>query len=95
MWIEIMSSVLAGAAVGPDVQPWTTDRERPSDFGHCFLVLDPSRFTPGCEDRLGHYLRTMRSLPGDVKVPGDPERAYERDATDKGIVLGRSVATTP
>lgn len=94
MFVEIMSSVFSGAAVGPDVQEWSTSRTAHSDFGHGFLVIDPTRFTPGFETRLQRYMDQMRSLPGDVKVPGDPERAFERDANANGIVLHLGVATS-
>ena len=94
MFVEIMSSVFSGAKVGPDVQEWSTSRATNSDFGHAFIVIDPARFTPGFDARLQRYMDQMRSLPGDVKVPGDPERAFERDADANGIALHRGVAAT-
>ena len=66
----MLSSVLSGAAVGLDVPQWTTTREArdaagggPIDLGHCFVCVDPERFTPGFEGRLGAYL-AARNLPG-------------------------------
>jgi len=95
MFVEILCSVLSGAAVGPDVPPWTIARDGPLNYGHCFIVIDQARFTPGFEDRLGRYLDRMRNLPGvDVLVAGDPEKAYEHDAAKKGILLHGPVATT-
>mmetsp|Transcript_18955 Transcript_18955/g.42117 ORF Transcript_18955/g.42117 Transcript_18955/m.42117 type:complete len:427 (-) Transcript_18955:71-1351(-) len=94
MFVEIMSSVLSGAAIGPDVQSWTISRDGPVNYGHCFVVIDPARFSAGFDDRLGSYLDRMRNLPGNVKVAGDPEKEYERDAAENGILLHESVATT-
>lgn len=94
MFVEILCSVLSGASVGPDVLPWTVTRGGPLNYGHCFIVIDPARFTPGFEGRLGEYMTRMRNLPGAPLVAGDPERAFERDATEKGILLHAPVATT-
>ena len=94
MFVEIICSVLSGAAVGPAVEPWNLKREGPLNYGHCFVVMDPKRFTDGFEERLGDYLNSMRSLPGTVKVAGDPEKEFEQDAAAMGITLHESVATT-
>lgn len=92
MLVEVLSAVLSGAAVGPDVPGWNAHRGRPMDFGHCFIVLDPTRFADGFDERLGRYLAQMRNLPGNVLVPGDPEKQYERDAAAKGVQLHTNVA---
>lgn len=94
MFVEIMCSVLSGADVGPDVQPWLATRDGPINYGHCFVALDPTRFTADHGERLERYLKMMRSLPGNVRVPGDPEKAFERDAEQNGIVLHIPVAAT-
>lgn len=94
MFVEIMSAVLSGAAIGPDVQSWTLSRDGAVNYGHCFVVIDPARFSSGFDVRLGNYLDRMRSLPGNVKVAGDPEKEFERDAAENGILLHESVATT-
>lgn len=94
MFVEIMCSVLSGAAVGPDVEPWLPSRKGAIRYGHCFVAIDPARFSPGSAERLARYLETMRSLPGNVKVPGDPEKAFERDAEENGVVLHGPVAAT-
>ena len=97
MLVEILASVLPGAAVGPDVLPWSTSREGRCDFGHCFVVLDPSRFGGGFEERLAAYIARMQGLPpaepgGRVRVAGDPEKDFERDAAASGVELQHPVA---
>lgn len=94
MFVEIFCSILSGAAVGPEVEPWVPSRKGAIRYGHCFIAIDPNRFAPGCSVRLAQYLDTMRSLPGNVKVPGDPEKAFERDADENGVLLHGPVAAT-
>jgi LDH2 family malate/lactate/ureidoglycolate dehydrogenase len=98
MFIEIMCAVLSGNGpenVGPDVKSWSVTRDGASNYGHAFVVIDPKRFSSGFEDHLGLYLNRMRGLPGgNVKVAGDPEKEFEHDATENGIILHEDVATT-
>lgn len=92
MFIEMITSVLAGATVGRDVQSWLPSRSTPMDFGHCFICVDPKKFAPGFEHRLLAYMQSMRALPGSVQVPGDPEKAFEGDAKERGVLLHHGVA---
>ena len=70
-------------------------RKEPHNCGHCFLVIDPEWLTPGFENQLSLHLDQMQKLPGDnVLVAGDPEKEFQRDAAENGILLHRSVATT-
>eukprot|EP00957_Ditylum_brightwellii_P057912 4390631-Ditylum_brightwellii.AAC.1 len=39
-------------------------------------------------------MKAMRSLPGNVNIPGDPERAFEIDAYKNGVILHNPVAAT-
>ena len=94
MLVELLSAVLSGAAVGPDVVRWNTSRTVPLDLGHCFVVLDPARFADGADARLASYLQRMRALPGRVRVPGDPERDAEAAAHAHGVALHQSVAAS-
>lgn len=94
MSVEILCSVLSGASIGPDVPPWNLSREGAVNYGQCFIVIDPKRFVHGFEGRLNQYLTRMRSMPGHVKVAGDPEKEFERDSREKGILLHESVGTT-
>lgn len=74
--------------------PWNLTRGGPLNYGHCFIVIDPKRFTPNFEDRLGQYMKCMRHLPGQPLVAGDPEKEMESDADACGILLHGPVATT-
>lgn len=92
--VELLSSALSGAAVGPDVVRWNLNRTEELNLGHCFIVIDPKRFAPGVAARLAAYLAKMRDLPGSVKVPGDPERAAEADAKAGGVLIQNAVAVS-
>mmetsp|Transcript_37373 Transcript_37373/g.63613 ORF Transcript_37373/g.63613 Transcript_37373/m.63613 type:complete len:192 (-) Transcript_37373:989-1564(-) len=96
MFIEIMCAVLSGSPdVGPDIKSWSVTRDGALNYGHAFVVINPKRFSPGFEDHLGAYLDRMRGLPGgNVQVAGDPEKEFERDAAENGIILHKEVATT-
>eukprot|EP00310_Coccolithus_braarudii_P016611 CAMPEP_0183347974 /NCGR_PEP_ID=MMETSP0164_2-20130417/12635_1 /TAXON_ID=221442 /ORGANISM="Coccolithus pelagicus ssp braarudi, Strain PLY182g" /LENGTH=188 /DNA_ID=CAMNT_0025519499 /DNA_START=92 /DNA_END=658 /DNA_ORIENTATION=+ len=94
MLVEVLTSVMSGAAIGPDVGGWTTSRERPMNFGHCFVVVDPARFGDGFGVRLASYMKCMHELPGHVKVPGDPEKELEEDARLHGVLLHEDVAAS-
>ena len=93
--VEVMCSVLGGSDardIGPTIRSWSARRDGPLGYAHAFVVIDPGRFAPGFGERLGGYLAGMRDLPGDVRVAGDPEREYERDAAENGILLHGNVA---
>jgi len=98
MFVEVMFSVLSNTSVvGPNVSPWTAARKGPLNCGHCFLVIDPERLTPGFENQLSpsRCLDRMRNLPGDnVPVAGDPKKDFERDVAKNGILLHGHVAAT-
>lgn len=99
MFVEILCAVLSGAATGPAVQPWKVDRANPSDYGHCFLCIDPGRFAPGFEGRLAKYLTAMRTQPRadaalPVLVPGDPEKAEYAESARRGVRLNKNVAAS-
>ena len=93
-FVEIMCSLLSGAAVGPEVSTWSVTRSGPLNYGHAFVVIDPARFKEGFGERLGQYLTRMRGQDGDVKVAGDPEKQFERDAAERGIILHAPVAAS-
>ncbi len=93
MFIELVTAVLSGAAVGPSVQPWVASRSSAMDFGQCFIVIDPARFAPGFEARLQDYMAAMRALPGSVRVPGDVKKRFEAEARERGVTLHGQVAT--
>ena len=103
MFIEILCGVLPAAATGPEVQPWKAQRANPINYGHCFIVVDPSKFqrdgeTTTVASRLQRYMDQMRNLPvsatapGPVLVPGDPERSFTAQSKASGIKVSVKIA---
>ncbi|OQV16970.1 Malate/(S)-sulfolactate dehydrogenase [Hypsibius exemplaris] len=80
MMVEILCGILADAAFGPNVRPWShSDRE--ANLGQGFIAVDPGRFGEDFAERLQGFIDLMRHLPPadpskPVLVAGDPERIH-------------------
>ena len=94
--VEILSSVLSGAAITP-----LRDGSEPAyNVGHFFLALDPGFFRDDCEafkadvDRLIEALRATPPADPDnpVLVAGDPEYAREAERRERGIPVPAKLA---
>ncbi|CAK9304652.1 unnamed protein product [Gordionus sp. m RMFG-2023] len=84
MMAEIMSGIVSGSDYGPHVKKWT-DKSRPANLGHSFLVINPNMFAPNFEDRMSDLmdnLRNSNSLEEQhrVIVPGDLARSHMKEA---------------
>ena len=73
--VEVLSGVLSGAAVGPEVVGTFTPADRESNVGHCFLAIDPEALAPGFAVRMDRLAADLRALGG--RAPGD-RRLAER-----------------
>jgi LDH2 family malate/lactate/ureidoglycolate dehydrogenase len=97
--VEILTGALSGGIAGPDVGSIFETWDRPVGASHCFLVLDPSRFTSvtGFAERVDRTLLAIRTSPpapgfDRVRVPGDRAAEAAREADREGIRL--SMLTT-
>jgi LDH2 family malate/lactate/ureidoglycolate dehydrogenase len=97
--VDIFSAVLSGANYGPWAPPFVSYLEPASDpvgegLGHFFGAMRVDAFRPA-EDFKSHmdnWIRRFRnSTPVDpqqpVVIPGDPERAMEKERMENGIPL--------
>jgi ureidoglycolate dehydrogenase (NAD+) len=99
LMVEVLSGVLAGAAVTHGVAGLFANLERPQGLGHFHLALDPER-TVGRErfasvlSGLLDELRAIPPAPGfeEVLVAGDPEERAERERRAGGIPLPDALA---
>ncbi|CAH1102626.1 unnamed protein product [Psylliodes chrysocephalus] len=87
--VEILSGLLANSAYGPHIPVWGVKPFKLANIGHGFIVIDPRKFTPGFDKRLGDLLGYVRKLePIDpkkpVEVPGDFERRAMKKIDDQG-----------
>ena len=92
LMVEILSGVLTGAAVGPQVGSVLHTWDRPIDAGHFFLAIDIARFMP-LDDfvaRLGGLLDWIKASPAadpaaPVRIPGEVRAEYARRYADEGV----------
>jgi LDH2 family malate/lactate/ureidoglycolate dehydrogenase len=95
LMVELLSGVLSGAAVGPDVGSMYKHLDRPQDVGHWFCLLDVGAFVEVAEfkrrvDATVDRLKASRRRAGvdEILVPG--ERSARTAAANRrlGVPLG-------
>jgi LDH2 family malate/lactate/ureidoglycolate dehydrogenase len=93
LMVDILTGVLAGAAFGSRVVPFSTTLG-PSDLGQLFLAIDPARLgNDAFEARLERLLDELGEAPaapdarGPVLIPGEPEARAEDEQLREGIRL--------
>lgn len=92
LMIEILSSVLTGAAHSSGVNSMFNNFKESGQNGHFFLALDITRFMD-----LEQYYSRMENLldevkatamkPGDVVIPGETRWEYYEQSLDQGVPL--------
>jgi ureidoglycolate dehydrogenase (NAD+) len=97
--VELLSSVLTGAAIGHEVGSMYIHVSAGGNNGHFFLALDVGRWMPRAQwdERLdGLCLALLGSgLPGAVRIPGDVRWAeYDRSRTDGVLVENHTLERT-
>lgn len=97
--VDILSAVLPGANYGPWAPPFVSYLEPASDpvgegLGHFFGAMRVDAFRPAedFKNHMDNWIRRFRnSTPVDPKqpvvIPGDPERAMEKERMENGIPL--------
>ena len=97
--VDIFSAVLSGANYGPWAPPFVSYLEPAKDpvgegLGHFFGAMRVDAFRPADEfkSNMDIWIRRFRnSTPADPKqpvvIPGDPERAMEKERMENGIPL--------
>ena len=101
--VDIFSAVLSGANYGPWVPPFVAFLDPPKDpvgdgIGHFFGAMRVDAFRAAGEfkknmDKWIVRFRTSTPVAGQnrVLIPGDPERAMEKDRKKHGIPLNTKV----
>jgi LDH2 family malate/lactate/ureidoglycolate dehydrogenase len=91
--VEVLTGVLSGAGIGPDVLNPYGDRPEPSNVGHFFLALNPAHFLPVAEfyERVRHLengIREVTPIPGArVALPGDRSERVRQQYQEVGIPI--------
>jgi len=83
--VELLSGVLAGAGVGPDVSGTFEDSDRESDVGHSFWALDPGAFGDGFAGRVERLAAGIHELGG--RLPGERRHAERERRQADGVEL--------
>lgn len=81
-FVEVLTGILSGGAVGGEVRSLYQVRDRPNDCSHVFIAIDTSRFdgidpVAARVDRFAAHIRASERAPGvdAIFAPGDLERA--------------------
>lgn len=92
--VELLCGPLNGNLWGPQIGPMYADLTRPRRIGAFFLALDPQRFAGGAllAATIEHIARDLAAVPGDVKMPGDPELAAEAERRATGVPVEPGLA---
>lgn len=92
--VEIFSSVLSGAAVGPAIGSMYKNLDRKQDVGHFFCLLDIAAFMDVGEfkrrlDQAIDGIKACRKRPGvtEILIPGERSQQKARQNLAQGIVL--------
>lgn len=94
LMVEVFSSVLSGAAVGPAIGSMYKNMDRKQDVGHFFFLLDIAAFMDVGEfkrrmDQAIDGIKSCRKRPGvaEIFVPGERSRQKARQNLAQGICL--------
>lgn len=81
--VEVLSGVLAGAAVGPEISSMYAGPQRPQGVGHFFTLMDIAAFMPPetFRSRMDAMIDAVKAVPrapgvDEILVPG--ERSHRR-----------------
>ncbi len=92
--VEILSGVLTGASFGPHVNNLYGEGGPPSDVGHCFILMDVSRWLPekDYDAAIEQLLREIKASPrargvGEILYPGERRRRTYLERNEQGIAL--------
>jgi LDH2 family malate/lactate/ureidoglycolate dehydrogenase len=94
LMVEVFSSVLSGAAVGPAIGSMAKNMDRKQDVGHFFFLLDIAAFMDVAEfkrrlDKAIDDIKNCRKRPGvtEILVPGERSQHKAQQNRAEGIAL--------
>jgi LDH2 family malate/lactate/ureidoglycolate dehydrogenase len=94
LMVEIFSSVLSGAAVGPAIGSMYKNLDRKQDVGHFFFLLDIAAFMEVAEfkrrlDQAIDDIKSCRKRPGvaEILIPGERSFHRAKQSRAEGIML--------
>ncbi len=100
LMIELFSSVLSGAAIGPEVGSMYKDLDRSQNVGHFFFLVSIDAFMERAEfikrvDDMIDSLKASRKRPGvdEILVPGERSSRTARQNSELGIPVSQETLT--
>lgn len=97
LMVEIFSSVLSGAAIGPDIGSMYKDLDRKQDVGHFFCLFDIDAFMDIAEfrqriDETIDRIKAGKKRPGidEIMVPGERSSRIAAENRQRGIALSET-----
>jgi LDH2 family malate/lactate/ureidoglycolate dehydrogenase len=97
LMVELLSSVLSGSAIGPDIGSMYKDLDRPQDVGHFLCLLDIAAFMEPAafKQRIDHTIdriKACRRRPGveEILVPGERSARNAEVNRRLGVPLGHA-----
>src|SRR5580700_1577036 len=94
LMVEVFSSVLSGAAIGPAIGSMYKHMDRKQDVGHFFCLFDIAAFMDVAEfkrrlDKAIDDIKSCRKRPGvnEILVPGERSHQKAQQNLAQGIVL--------
>ena len=95
LMVEVLSSVLSGSAMAPDVGSMYKHMDRRQDVGHFFCLLDIDAFMDRAEfiqriDDTIDRIKSSRKRPGveEIFIPGERSAATARRSERRGVPIG-------
>ncbi len=96
LMVEIFSSVLSGAAIGPEIGSMYKDLDRKQNVGHFFCLFNISAFIDFKEftkrmDQTIDNIKACKKRPGveEILVPGERSARNARSNSTQGISLSK------
>jgi len=100
LMVEVLSGVLSGAAIGPDVGSMYKNLDRKQDVGHFFCLLDIAAFMDqgAFADRMSSMVdrlkrNKLRPGAGEILIPGERSARAAAQNERNGIALGTETIT--
>lgn len=98
LFIEILSGIITGSAVGPEVGSMYADFDKPQGLGHFFIAIDPAHFIgfEAFSRRMENLVESVKALPpsengSEVLLPGEIECNNEKKRRAEGIPIPTDV----
>jgi len=99
--VEVLASVLTGAAMTSDVKSWVLDLDQCTDEGHAFIAVNiPAMMAPALfKPRMDTMTRRIKDAPKSrgaerIWLPGEKEWETREEALLHGIALPEDVVAS-